>query len=158
MGPMLCTDKWVKKMSPAVESSTWLLNSHSCLDNYTKTKNENMLYFPLSWKVTFPVTSEPTPPIVFNLRASDWVHCEEETGAYTQLSWNTYKLARIILNFFKVYFSPPQNTCISKKSVKFIIHFVFQKKIIGHTYKFTKCIDNLKFSASLKSYQEQAFP
>ena len=40
-------------------------------------------------KVTFPVTSKPPPPTVFNLLALDWVHCEEETGAYTQLSCNT---------------------------------------------------------------------
>ena len=32
----------------------------------------------------FPVTSKPTPPTVFSLQASDWVHCEEETGAYYQ--------------------------------------------------------------------------
>ena len=51
-----------------------------------------MLWKLLSWKVTFPVTSNPTPSTVFNLQASDWVHCEEETGAYAQLSRNTYKL------------------------------------------------------------------
>ena len=28
--------KWVKKKSPAVESSTWPLNSHNCSENYTK--------------------------------------------------------------------------------------------------------------------------
>ena len=39
----------------------------------------------------FLVTSKPTPPTVFNLQASDWVHCDEETGVYTQLSQNTYK-------------------------------------------------------------------
>ena len=32
---------------------------------------------PLSWKVTFSSTQKPTPPTVFNLQASDWVHCEE---------------------------------------------------------------------------------
>ena len=36
--------------------------------------------------------SNPTPPTVFNLQALDWVHCEEETGAYYQLSWFAYKL------------------------------------------------------------------
>ena len=29
-----------KKWSPAVESSTWPLNSHNCSENYTKTKNK----------------------------------------------------------------------------------------------------------------------
>ena len=41
--------------------------------------------------MTFPVTQKPTPSTVFNLQASDWVHCEEETGAYYQLSQFTYK-------------------------------------------------------------------
>ena len=26
----------------------------------------------------------PTPPTVSNLQALDWVHCEEETGVYSQ--------------------------------------------------------------------------
>ena len=34
-------------------------------------------------KITFFSTQKPTPPTVFNLQASDWVHCEEETGAHT---------------------------------------------------------------------------
>ena len=34
-----------------------------------------------------------------NLQALDWVHCEEETGAYAQLSRNTYKLVKKITNF-----------------------------------------------------------
>ena len=64
-----------------------------------------MLKKPLSWKVTFPVTSKPTPPTVFDLQASDWVHCEEEAGAYTQLSRNTYKLLSFIfLQIFKVVY------------------------------------------------------
>ena len=37
-------------------------------------------------KVTFSGTQKPSPPTVFNLQASDWVHCEEETDAYHQLS------------------------------------------------------------------------
>ena len=32
------------------------------------------------------ISSHSTPPTGFNLQASDWVHCEEETGAYYQLS------------------------------------------------------------------------
>ena len=84
----------------------------------------------------FPDTSKTTPPTVFNLQASDWVHCEEETGVCTELSQNTYKLVSI-----------------SKNSIKFIIHF-FQKMIILHTHIFTKCIDKFKFSVSLKSNEE----
>ena len=59
-----------------------------------------MLQKLLSWKVTFPVTSKPTPLTVFNLQALDWVHCEKETGAYTKLSQNTYKLVNsFFINF-----------------------------------------------------------
>ena len=42
----------------------------------------------------FSSTQKPTPPTVFNLQASDWVHYEEETGAYYQLSRFTYKLVK----------------------------------------------------------------
>ena len=42
----------------------------------------------------FPVTSKITSPTVFKLQASDWDHCEEEIGAYHQLSRYTYKLAK----------------------------------------------------------------
>ena len=44
MGPMLCTVKGVEKKSPAVESSTWPLNSHNCSENYTKTKQKQNNY------------------------------------------------------------------------------------------------------------------
>ena len=30
-------------------------------------------------------TQTASPPTVFNLQASNWVHCEEETGAYYKL-------------------------------------------------------------------------
>ena len=56
------------------------------------------IFQPLSWKVTFSGTQKPTPPTVFNLQASDWIHWEEETGVYYQLSQFTYKL--VIFNFF----------------------------------------------------------
>ena len=47
-----------------------------------------------SSKVTFLVTQKRTPPTVFNLQASDWVHCEEETDAYYQLSRFTCKFLK----------------------------------------------------------------
>ena len=53
----------------------------------------------------FPVTSKPTPPTVFNLQASSWVHYEEKTGVYYQLSRNTSKFALIFfLHIFKVIY------------------------------------------------------
>ena len=39
----------------------------------------------------------------------------------------------------------------SKNSLKFSINFFLQKPAIGHTYICTKCIDNFKFTISLKS-------
>ena len=93
---------------------------------------------------------KPTPRRVFNLQASDWVHCEEETGAYYQLSRLTYKLIDNIYNL-KLLILREKNTRFSKKSLKFIIHFFFQKEIIGHTHICTKCNDNFKFTISLKS-------
>ena len=50
---------------------------------------------------------------VFNLKALDWVHCEEETGAYYQLSQNFYKLFLFSVQIFKVYFV--QKTLAFKK-------------------------------------------
>ena len=47
---------------------------------------------------------KPTPPTVFNLQATDWVHCEEETGAYYQLSWNIHKFVSFFLQIFKVFY------------------------------------------------------
>ena len=49
----------------------------------------------------FSGTQKPTPPTVLNLQASDWVHCEEETGAYYQLSRFTYKLVSFQFFYFK---------------------------------------------------------
>ena len=74
-------------------------------------------------------TQKPTPPTVFNLQASDWVHCEEETGAYCQLSRFTYKLVGFFLQIFKVFYFFPKNTPFSKNSLKFIIHIFFQKEM-----------------------------
>ena len=55
--------------------------------------------------MTFPVTSMPIPPTVFNLQASDYVHREEETGVYTQLCRNTYKLLKK-KHFLKLFILP----------------------------------------------------
>ena len=59
---------------------------------------------------------------------------------------------------FKVAYFSPKKYAISKKSIKFIIPFFFLKEIIGHTYIFTKCIDNFKFNISLKSLLGLSFP
>ena len=47
---------------------------------------------PLSWKVTFSGTKKIIEPTVFNLQASDWLHCEEETGAHLSMSQFSSKL------------------------------------------------------------------
>ena len=102
-------------------------------------------------------TQKPTPPTVFNLQASDWVHCEEERSVYYQMSRITSKFVFFFSKLLKLLFLPQKNTRISKNSIKFIINFFFQKEIIGHMYIFTTCIDNFKFTISLKSYEEEAF-
>ena len=87
---------------------------------------------PPSWKVTFPVTSKPTPPTVFNLQALNWVHCGKKQvhiTNYLGIPINWYK-------FLKSIIFAQKNVRTSKNSIKFIIHF-FQKEIIGHTYIFT---------------------
>ena len=56
--------------------------------------------------MTFSGIQNPLQPTAFNLQASDWVHCEEETGAHYQLSRHTYKLVKIFLQISKVsYFA-----------------------------------------------------
>ena len=42
-------------------------------------------FFYLLLKSDISGTQTASPPTVFNLQASNWVHCEEETGAYYQL-------------------------------------------------------------------------
>ena len=83
----------------------------------------------------FPVTSKTTPPPVFNLQASDWVHCEEETGACHQSSRHTYKLVKKILQIFKVvYFAQKRVYFIN--SIKFIIHFFSKRDNWEYVYMY----------------------
>ena len=72
----------------------------------------------------FSGTQKPTP----STQASDWIHCEEEMGAYYQLSRLTNKLVIFYFYFiFKVAYFTPKKKLISKKSIKFII--ILKKKI-----------------------------
>ena len=80
---------------------------------------------PLSWKVTSSGTQKPTPPTVFNEQVSDWVHCEEEIDAHSDISRHSYKFLFYFLQIFKVVYFAPKNTLISKNSVKFIIDMFF---------------------------------
>ena len=84
--------------------------------------------------MTFYGTQKPTLPQLFqeeltqllllNLQASDWVHCDEETGAYYQLSLFSYKFVIFFLPIFKVVnFAQKKITRFSKNSIKFIIPF-----------------------------------
>ena len=59
----------------------------------------------------------------------------------------------IFLLIFKVFFFA-QKRSEFQKFHKIYYSFFLQKEIIGHTYILTKCIDNFKFSISLKSYEE----
>ena len=67
----------------------------------------------------FP-TSKPTPPTVFNLQASNWVHCEEEMGAHCEeemgaMTRQTYKLIIFFKQIFKIVYFADKNICESKK-------------------------------------------
>ena len=93
------------------------------------------LYKQLTWKLMFPVTSKPTTPTVFNLQASNWVHCEEETGAHTGVTRQIYKLLNLFLmTFLKLFILYKKNTRISKSSLKFIIHYNWKKVIAVYIY------------------------
>ena len=77
--------------------------------------------------MTFSGTQKPTPPTVFNLQASDWVHCEEETGAYYQLSRFTYKLVSFNFFIFEVaYFATKKH--VNFKKINNIYCFFFSKR------------------------------
>ena len=80
--------------------------------------------------MTFSGTQRTTPPTVFNQQASDWVHCEEETGAYYQLSRFTYRLLKK-LTVLKLFILPKKISAFQKITY---IFFFFQKEIIGHMY------------------------
>ena len=133
-----------------------------------------MLSISPSWKVTFPVTQKPTPPTVFNLQASDWVHCEEETGAYYQLSRFTYKLI-----FKKKLLLLRKKYTLFKKFPKFIILFFSKRdnwayiymywmqwwhqiyyisKILGGVVFCMSAPKHLFFTVDRKSSQTKTFP
>ena len=111
---------------------------------------------PLSWKVTFSGTQKSLQPTVFNLQASDWLLCEEETGAHYQLHRLTYKLWTLCLNFFKRSLFC-QKTALFKTFPKIYYSFFLHKIVIGHTYICTICNDNFKFTLSLKSNGAKTF-
>ena len=67
---------------------------------------------------------------------------------YLEIQRNLGKKYYIFLKLFIL----PKNTRISNHKIDY--SFFFQKKIFGNTHIFTKCIDNIKFFISLKSYGE----
>ena len=95
--------------------------------------------------MTFSGTQKPIPPTVFNLQASDWVYCDEETGTHMGKSCLTLNWSLFLKQIFKVVYLAKKNPQISKNSTKIYYSFFFQKPIIGNTYIFTKFIDNFKF-------------
>ena len=66
----------------------------------------------------------------FNLQASDWVHCEEETGAYYQY----IGLPIIFFFFFKLFILRKKNMRFSKNSQKFIFHFFSKRDNWAYVY------------------------
>ena len=106
-----------------------------------------MLYELLSWKVTFHVTSKPTPPTVFNLQASTGFNVKRKQVRISNYLGIPINFYFFLLQIFLIVYFAKKNMRISKNSIKFIIHF-FQKKIIWHIYIFTKYNANFKFSTS----------
>ena len=72
-------------------------------------------------------TQKSTPPTVFNLQASNWVYCEEETGAYYQLSRSTSKMVTFLKKLLTLLFLP-HKYAIFKKFHKFIINLKKKKR------------------------------
>ena len=91
---------------------------------------------PLFWKVTFSGIQKPTPPTVFNLQVSDWVHCQEETGAYYQLSWFTYKLVEF---FFKLFILQKKGWTFQKIPQNLLAFFLPKREnwVYTHTHTHT---------------------
>ena len=102
LGSVISVFTWISKQWPHFYASYWFFICWFLLFIHFST------FQLLSWKMTFSGTQKPTPPTVFNLQASDRVHCEEETGAYYQLS----RLTDIFFFFnFKVAdFDPHKST------------------------------------------------
>ena len=92
---------------------------------------------------------------VFNLQASDYVHCEEEEGTNRVTSLHTYTLSKFFIN--KVDFFPGKKFESFKKFRKFHFILQFYKKICKYTYIFTKCNYILKFLISLKLHGVKTF-
>ena len=100
--------------------------------------------------MTFSGTQKPTPNTVFNQQASDWVHCEEETGAHAGISRHTYKFVKKKYKFRKLFILL-KKICSFQKIPSF---FFLQRDIAAYVYIYTKCNDNFKFTISLKPYEE----
>ena len=103
---------------------------------------------PLSWKVTFSGTQKPSPPQfpTYKYRTGFIVKRKQvriKTYLGLPINWCFF----FILNV--AYFAPPKYANL-KKIYKIYYYFFFQKEIIGNTYIFIKCINNLKFTISLK--------
>ena len=81
--------------------------------------------------MTFPVTQNPTPPTVFNIQASNWVHCEEETGVYYQLTRFNYKWVIFIFLFLNLFILRKKMRTFQKNSIKYI-HFFSKRDNLAH--------------------------
>ena len=100
--------------------------------------------------MTFSGIQKCSQPTIFNLQASDWLRCEEETGTHYSISRRTSKLVSFFLWILKVAYFGTKNTRFSKNSIKLIFDFFFHEYIWNYTYIWTICNDNFKFTLSLK--------
>ena len=111
---------------------------------------------PLSWKVTFSGTKKIIEPTVFNLQASDWLHCEEETGAHLSMPQFPLNWLVFFILILKVAYFGTKKYVIFKKSLIFFFFFFF-KPALRSTYICTICTDNFKFTLSLKLNGQLSF-
>ena len=75
-----------------------------------------------------PVTQNTTPPTVFNLQVSNWVHCEEKTGAHYQLSRFNYKLVTFFFLIKVVNFARKKIHAFQKIKYNLLFVFIFLKR------------------------------
>ena len=76
----------------------------------------------------FSSTQMISPPTVFNLQASNWVHCEEETGAHYSIYYGTSKLVSFLSLKLLIL---SKKHAIFKKFNKFFFLIFFHEYIYG---------------------------
>ena len=83
-----------------------------------------MLNKPVSNELTFSAIEKFSHIAVFNLQASDYVHCEEEEGTNLNVSLHIYTLVTVKKNNMTFFVR------ISKDFQNFIVHYNWTKRYV----------------------------